>query len=323
MNNFVYSIIVLAYLVATIEAGCLSWLFSNARTVDFDGLENWLVERIPADENVDTNMAYMRHNMRQLRDPKTRRAADMLAGVLEATECDEHLLADLKVMSQANVKLGRERRVETLLSAALVRLNELCGRYIDQQVSKLYEESLSDNTTTTFLETVLPVDKYDRVILKYKPHSSFFSYLVNENDRSLNLPASKWARYLSKLATKDNETRNKVVVGGRKFNVQSREHFDWALNKYLLKPCRLLTTTLSQIFDGLYGLGRLQCPKSVSYEEFMSSRTLVVNYLMYEFKVCGALLASNKREIDDIYNSVDLKKSLHYNSYPKREDKRI
>lgn len=294
--------IVLACLASEASAGLLARLTgSTDKTVDFDALDRWLVKRLPGVENEKANIYFVSNHLDELRDnPSARKAGELFVNITGNNDCDQHLLSNLKDAHQDEVSFAGKRRIEKLMASKFSQLDASCGKYVEETVGDLYDKSLKkDIRLDQFLKVVVlrpnqwahpatsdPSDGHPR---------QHFIFCTANGARACELSPKDWAGHLIDLAKEDEKER--AAWSGKTRMPGNRRDFDHAYWKYLEEPCRLLSQTLAQTFEGLYGLAGLQSSSSVDYKSFMMKRTPIVQRLSYGYRVCKTLKGVDKTRV--------------------------
>lgn len=303
MNRAIFVSVGLVVCLASavqVNAGCLLNLFGGSSSVDFDGLNKWLVKSLPDEQAAgEQNVAHLKANLESLAGPGLRRAGELFVEFMGAQQCNEQVMEAAKELYEAGMLPTGLKRIERVMAPRLAELRSLCGPIIDDRVSELYKKSL-EASLGRFLELiVLDHNKWPHPLGKaiiLLPGSTFDDYIRNRKNVHLGITDRRWAHYLKKLAEGDP----KAVVREAKLNEVKGKYetkyypgnFSYIHHKYLKEPCEMLTNTLGDTFQALYHL-------SQNKFEFINERSITVKQLLFGFNQCATLLAITPKFISN------------------------
>lgn len=284
--------------------------FLNGRDVDFDGLNKWLEASLSYSDSMGENLAYLRANLDHVDSPKRRRAADLLLEFVDLTKCDQNVLAHLREMVADAVDVGGSRRVERMMRPEMPKVNELCGRFLDETTNSLYTGSFKEKLGEFVRQVVFrPTDHLLTRGMNEIPKNAnsfhFYQYLSSREDHSMDPKHWQWIDYMSALAGNDDKAKvfEKVydATKGATKKIKHRENFDYSYQKYLVEPCKLYATAFDQAAQQYFSLSELQRSDVKLQNRFLLQRDPTALRLIYGYKVCKSLKHMSKA---NIYGSV-------------------
>lgn len=184
---------------------------------DFDALNRYLLENVPADEAKQTNLAHLEANLDKLTGPVKKAAQLALNLVKESTQCSNQVLVAMSELYKSKLWSGGQARIEKVLRSDWESAMDSCDALIEasyQQADRNVAQVMAVMTPTRLIN--LHLDRSTTV-----DDESFLHYvgLIKKDPRD---------NYMSEMLFDENVWQRMVPEPDLLLS---------AIDKYLTAPC--------------------------------------------------------------------------------------
>lgn len=257
--------------IACLATGAGAW-FLPKKELDFDALNKHLVSSHPNDDNPSSNVAFLKSNVEKLKEP-LKKTAELVIKLADSEKCNFPELEDLVRFNNQDLKLEGQKRIEKVLKPYLIKVKDLCIKFLDEKVDEIHTKTPAVEFTDEFWKhTVWDEGHFLRDTSRLEHFYSGRELLslirgLSRGDPEANLSAM-------------DEITGKPAIAKR------RAAATYALDKYVSKPCVVLQPRYNHLFPGFRAI--VQITNNVYGN--VQPRSIQFKHLIWAYNFCDLIL---------------------------------